>query len=167
MTRGGGPVSSLPSMWCRATGWAGTQAKPGRSLVCSGRTLVTPEPTGEVSGGALTWVRLPHPRFTHHDQAWGHGARFEAEEAALSADIVDRCAAVHILARGTPELVAGWFTIPADKILEVPHPSYAGAYEDFITREQARHELGLWPDETTGNRVPSAATSPARSSMPC
>jgi glycosyltransferase involved in cell wall biosynthesis len=43
--------------------------------------------------------------------------------------------------------VSGWFAIPTDKVLEVPHPSYAGAYEDFITREQARHELGLWPDE--------------------
>jgi glycosyltransferase involved in cell wall biosynthesis len=90
------------------------------------------------AGGRLVW--------TVHNIV-PHGARFEAEEAALSADIVDRCAAVHILARRTPELVAGWFTIPADKILEVPHPSYAGAYEDFITREQARHELGLWPDE--------------------
>jgi len=90
------------------------------------------------AGGRLVW--------TVHNIV-PHGARFEAEEAALSADIVERCTAVHVLARGTPVLVSGWFAIPPDKVLEVPHPSYAGAYEDFITREQARHELGLWPDE--------------------
>jgi len=90
------------------------------------------------AGGRLAW--------TVHNIV-PHGARFEAEEAALSADIVDRCTAVHVLAAGTPELVADWFAIPADKILQVPHPSYVGAYEDFITRDQARHELGLWPDE--------------------
>ena len=90
------------------------------------------------AGGRLVW--------TVHNIV-PHGARFEAEEAALSADIVERCTAVHVLARGTPQLVSGWFAIPQAKVLEVPHPSYAGAYEDFITREQARHELGLWPDE--------------------
>jgi beta-1,4-mannosyltransferase len=90
------------------------------------------------AGGRLVW--------TVHNIV-PHGARFEAEEAALSADIVERCTAVHVLARRTPQLVSGWFAIPPDKVLEVPHPSYAGAYEDFVTREQARHELGLWPDE--------------------
>lgn len=76
-----------------------------------------------------------------------HGARFEAEEAALSAAVVERCSVVHVMAEGTPQLVADWFRIPADKVLQVAHPSYAGAYEDVVTREQARHELGLWPDE--------------------
>jgi glycosyltransferase involved in cell wall biosynthesis len=89
-------------------------------------------------GGRLVW--------TIHNIV-PHGARFEAEEAALSADIVERCSAVHVLAADTRRLVADWFAIPAERVLHVPHPSYRGAYEDFVTREQARHELGLWPDE--------------------
>ena len=89
-------------------------------------------------GGRLVW--------TIHNII-PHGARFEAEEAALSAEIVDRCSAVHVLAANTRELVADWFAVPAERILHVPHPSYRGAYEDYVTRQRARHELGLWPDE--------------------
>ena len=76
-----------------------------------------------------------------------HGTRFEEEEARLSADVVERCDVVHTLAAATPAIVAPWFRIPPEKILQVPHPSYTGAYEDRITREQARHELGLSPDD--------------------
>jgi beta-1,4-mannosyltransferase len=90
------------------------------------------------AGGRLAW--------TVHN-ILPHGTRFEEEEARLSADIVERCDVIHTMAARTPEIVAPWFTIPPDKILQVPHPSYAGAYEDRISREQARHELGLWPNE--------------------
>jgi len=90
------------------------------------------------AGGRLVW--------TVHNIV-PHGAQFEAEEGALSAEIVERSSAVHVMAAKTPDLVANWFAIPPEKILHVPHPSYAGAYEDVVTREQARHELGLWPDE--------------------
>lgn len=90
------------------------------------------------AGGRLAW--------TVHNIV-PHGAEFEAEEGALSAEIVARSSVVHVMATGTPGIVADWFSIPDEKILLVPHPSYAGAYEDVVTREQARHELGLWPDE--------------------
>ena len=90
------------------------------------------------AGGQLVW--------TVHN-ILPHGTRFEAEEAQLSADVVDRCDVVHTMAAGTPEFVAPWFRIPTAKILQIPHPSYIGAYEDRISREQARHELGIWPDE--------------------
>jgi beta-1,4-mannosyltransferase len=90
------------------------------------------------AGGRLAW--------TVHNII-PHGALFEAEESALSADIIERCAAVHVMAAGTSALVADYFAIPAEKVLHVPHPSYAGAYEDVVSREQARHELGIWPDE--------------------
>jgi beta-1,4-mannosyltransferase len=90
------------------------------------------------AGGRLMW--------TVHN-ILPHAARFEDEEARLSADIVERCEIVHTMAATTPEIVAPWFRIPPEKVLQVPHPSYIGAYEDRISREQARHELGLGPDE--------------------
>jgi len=90
------------------------------------------------AGGRLVW--------TVHNIV-PHGAAYEAEEGALSQEIVERASAVHVMAARTPDFVAEWFAIPTEKILQVPHPSYAGAYEDVVTREQARHELGLWPDE--------------------
>jgi glycosyltransferase involved in cell wall biosynthesis len=90
------------------------------------------------AGGRIAW--------TVHN-ILPHAARFEDEEARLSADIVERSAVVHTMATRTPEIVAPWFTIPPEKILQVPHPSYLRAYEDRIGRDQARHELGLWPGE--------------------
>jgi beta-1,4-mannosyltransferase len=90
------------------------------------------------AGGRLAW--------TVHN-ILPHGARFEDEEARLSADVIERCDVVHTMAASTPGIVAPWFRIPPEKILQVPHPSYIGAYEDRISREQARHELGLLPDE--------------------
>lgn len=91
------------------------------------------------AGGRLAW--------TVHN-ILPHAARFEDEEAQLSADIAERCDVIHTMAGATPEIVAPWFALPPEKILRVPHPSYLGAYEDRISREQARHELGFSPDET-------------------
>src|SRR6185295_6566481 len=43
--------------------------------------------------------------------------------------------------------VAPLYDLPAERIFHVPHPSYRGAYEDHVSRLDARHELGLMPDE--------------------
>jgi beta-1,4-mannosyltransferase len=91
------------------------------------------------AGGRLAW--------TVHN-ILPHATRFEDEEARLSADVAERCDVIHTMAAATPEIVAPWFRIPPEKVLQVPHPSYIGAYEDRISREQARHELRIGPDET-------------------
>jgi glycosyltransferase involved in cell wall biosynthesis len=90
------------------------------------------------AGGRIVW--------TVHNIV-PHGTRFEDDEIRLQTAILERCDIVHVMAERTAEHVAPWFRIPPEKILHVPHPSYAGAYEDFVSREQARHELGLLPDE--------------------
>jgi beta-1,4-mannosyltransferase len=76
-----------------------------------------------------------------------HDAVFDDQEAWLRGEVAARADIVHILAANTVELVAPHFTIPADRVLSVPHPSYIGAYEDLVSREQARHLLGIMPDE--------------------
>ena len=90
-------------------------------------------------GGHVVW--------TAHN-AIPHDARRPLLEATLQQGIVDRATFVHVLAARTPTDVAQWFTIPPDKVVHVPHPSYRGAYLDSQSREQARLELGLEPDET-------------------
>lgn len=90
------------------------------------------------TGGRIVW--------TIHN-ILPHGARFEAEEGRLRAAVAERATVLHVLAAGTPEHVAPYFRIPRDRLVHVPHPSYAGAYEDHVGRDQARHELGLMPDE--------------------
>jgi glycosyltransferase involved in cell wall biosynthesis len=77
-----------------------------------------------------------------------HDASRPSLEAALQQGIVDRATFVHTLSANTPAEVADWFSIPADKVVHVPHSSYRGAYQDMLSREQARWELGIETDET-------------------
>jgi glycosyltransferase involved in cell wall biosynthesis len=90
------------------------------------------------AGGHVAWTI--HNVLPHH-------TRFEDEEVQLSVDVVERSDVIHVLAERTVELVRPRFVIPGDKVLRVPHPAYTGAYEDRVTREEARHQLGIWPDE--------------------
>ncbi|MFL5680050.1 MAG: glycosyltransferase [Chloroflexota bacterium] len=91
------------------------------------------------AGGAVAW--------TVHN-VLPHGAAMPALEAALQQAIVDRATVVHVMSTNASAEVAEWFTIPADKVLHVPHPNYVGAYVDSISREAARWELDLPPDDT-------------------
>jgi glycosyltransferase involved in cell wall biosynthesis len=90
------------------------------------------------SGGRIAW--------TVHN-VLPHGARFEDEEARLATGVIERSDLIHVLAPTTAAHVGGWYRLPEDKLLTVEHPSYIGAYEDWVTRERARHDLGIMPDE--------------------
>jgi glycosyltransferase involved in cell wall biosynthesis len=90
------------------------------------------------TGGRIAW--------TVHN-ILPHESRFDAEEARLCGEVASRADVVHVMAERTPELVAPFFELPRDRLLVVPHMSYIGAYEDHTSRLDARHELGLMPDE--------------------
>jgi len=89
-------------------------------------------------GGRIAW--------TIHN-ALPHDVRFEDEAVAVRRGVVERAVMVHALAASTQAATAPWFEIPADRLVVIPHPSYAGVYPATATREAARFELGLWPDE--------------------
>ncbi|HXG27143.1 MAG TPA: glycosyltransferase [Candidatus Binatia bacterium] len=103
-----------------------------------GRAFLASLDAYRAEGGRVVW--------TVHN-ILPHETRYEAAEIALVNGVIERSDVVHVLTAGTPELVAPWYSIPADKVLHVPHPSYRGAYADFVSRQDARHELGLGGDE--------------------
>jgi glycosyltransferase involved in cell wall biosynthesis len=76
-----------------------------------------------------------------------HAARYEAQEKRLRGEVAKRVDVVHVMVSATPDLVAPYFELPRDRILHVPHPNYLGAYPDFVSREQARADLELAPDD--------------------
>jgi beta-1,4-mannosyltransferase len=76
-----------------------------------------------------------------------HDGRYMDEEARLSTEVAARSEVIHVLVERTAELVAPHFELPGDRLLHVPHMSYLGAYEDHVSRADARHDLGLLPDE--------------------
>jgi glycosyltransferase involved in cell wall biosynthesis len=89
-------------------------------------------------GGRLVW--------TIHN-ILPHEARSEAAESALAAEVASRADVIHVLSARTPDHVAPYFHVPRDRVLHVPHASYAGAYEAHVSRLAARHELELGPDD--------------------
>jgi glycosyltransferase involved in cell wall biosynthesis len=91
------------------------------------------------AGGRLAWTVhnvLPHDSVRPDD------------EAALQRAILDRADAVHVLAAGTAAAVAGYFALPLERTFHVPHPSYVGAYETTLSREEARYQLDIDVDDT-------------------
>jgi glycosyltransferase involved in cell wall biosynthesis len=89
-------------------------------------------------GGRIAW--------TIHN-ALPHDVRYEDEAVRVRRGVVGRAVMVHALAASTPAAAAPWFEVPADRLVVIPHPSYAGVYPATASREAARFELGLWPDE--------------------
>lgn len=90
------------------------------------------------AGGRLVW--------TVHN-ILPHEMRWERLEVELCAGVAARADVIHILAAATRELVAPYYELPPERVLHIPHPSYAGAYDDAMSRLEARHELGLQPDD--------------------
>jgi glycosyltransferase involved in cell wall biosynthesis len=77
-----------------------------------------------------------------------HDSVFEDMDMDLQQRVLELCDAVHIMSERTEELCAAWFAgAPTEKIC-VPHPSYHGAYPDYIGRADARMQLGISPGET-------------------
>ncbi|MEQ7011146.1 glycosyltransferase [Actinopolymorpha sp. B17G11] len=77
-----------------------------------------------------------------------HETRFPDLEAELRQGVVDAVERVHVMSPRTRELVAPWFDIPEAKLLPVPHPAYHDVYPSWMSRRQARAELGLAPEVT-------------------
>jgi glycosyltransferase involved in cell wall biosynthesis len=90
------------------------------------------------AGGRLVW--------TVHN-VLPHDSVRPADEVALQQAILDRADAVHILAADTPAAVAGYFALPPGRTFHVPHPSYVGAYETTLSREEARYQLDIDVDD--------------------
>jgi beta-1,4-mannosyltransferase len=91
------------------------------------------------AGGRLAW--------TVHN-VLPHDSVRPVDEAALQQAILDRADAVHLLAADTAAAVGDRFALPAGRMFHVPHPSYLGAYETTLSREEARYQLDLDADAT-------------------
>jgi glycosyltransferase involved in cell wall biosynthesis len=72
-----------------------------------------------------------------------HDARYPDLELELRQRVVELVDLVHVMSPRTRALVSPLFTLPTDRTFQVPHPSYAGVYPQWMSRSQARAELGL------------------------
>ncbi|WP_221585415.1 glycosyltransferase [Microbacterium sp. G2-8] len=78
-----------------------------------------------------------------------HDTRFPRTAILLHSELAQIADAVHVLTAHTVEAARDTYEIPADKVIEIPHSSYAGVYGSPVSRTAARTELGFG-DEKTG-----------------
>lgn len=89
-------------------------------------------------GGKVVW--------TVHN-VYPHDAQFVDEEIALQQGLAERADAVHVMANATVAAMEGLLSVDSRKTVIAPHPSYVGAYEDYVARADARAALGIDGDE--------------------
>lgn len=76
-----------------------------------------------------------------HDSAWPE------QDLSIRRLLVDKCDVIHVMAAQSVDEAAPHFALPTGKLVHAPHPSYLGAYPDFVSRSEARFELGIAEDE--------------------
>lgn len=72
-----------------------------------------------------------------HDTAWPD------KDLELRRLLIDAADAIHVMSFGSIDALEAVVDLPRDKVIVVPHPSYVGAYPDFVSRIEARGEFGL------------------------
>ncbi len=90
------------------------------------------------AGGKLVW--------TAHN-LYPHDSKFVDVDLALQQAIADKADVVHVMANATGTALADHMSIDDSKVVVAPHPSYEGAYENYLSRPEARQSLGLDADE--------------------
>lgn len=92
------------------------------------------------AGSLLLW--------TVHN-ALPHDSKFEEADVELRRRVVERSGRVHVMSEATVDAVAPWFSLDPARTFTVGHPSYAGVYPSWMSRAQARYELGIEADAVT------------------
>ncbi|MBG6083517.1 glycosyltransferase [Zhihengliuella flava] len=90
------------------------------------------------SGGRLLWT--VHNLVTHD-------AVYVDAELRLQQLIADSAWRIHVMHESTASLTQDFVRLEDAKTFVIPHPAYLGAYEDYITRAEARETLQIDPDE--------------------
>jgi glycosyltransferase involved in cell wall biosynthesis len=91
-----------------------------------------------IRGGCLLW--------TVHN-ALPHECSFRTLEIELARLLADTSDVIHVMDESTPANLRDLYSLPADKIEFVPHPSYFGVYANTISRVHARERLGVLDHE--------------------
>ena len=93
---------------------------------------------GQKRGVQLVWTihnKLPHE------------VSFLKEELELISFLLERAVAIHTLSPGTETAVSDLYRVPPEKIMNVPHASFLGVYDQSITRAEAREFWSLNEDD--------------------
>lgn len=71
-----------------------------------------------------------------------HKCLFPEVEARFRSDLAELVDVIHVMAEETISETLAHYELPESKIVQVPHPSYVGAYPDHLDRSYVRFEMG-------------------------
>lgn len=119
------------------------------SFVLSGATSSS-EAARMASGALKKMERLKedgfHVVYTLHNKI-SHDALFLDAELFLQQGIIDLADTIHSMSFSALDSIGEFATVPRDKVIVAPHPTYEGVYPRFLSRGECRRSLGLDPDE--------------------
>jgi len=96
---------------------------------------------------------IKHAQNAGHKIVWtvhnklSHNSLFRSEEYILRSALAEQADVIHIMNPDSADICAPEYNLPPEKLLSVEHPSYCGVYGDYVSKEAARLQLGLAPDE--------------------
>jgi len=76
-----------------------------------------------------------------------HDSILQNEQTRLRMELIKRCDVIHTMCEQTVELAKSFYSIPKEKIICVPHPSYEDYYPIHSEKLDARYQLGIDGDE--------------------
>ncbi len=72
-----------------------------------------------------------------------HTCSMPEEEYRLRKLLADKVDVLHILTKETVKYTEKLYPLPDEKIIYHPHPSYVDSYSNFISKSEARYDLGF------------------------
>lgn len=76
-----------------------------------------------------------------------HDTSRPEKDVALRQVLVEAADIVHVMAPNTVAELSEHVELSEARTIHVPHAAYSGAYPDFVSRAEARSELGMEPDD--------------------
>ena len=76
-----------------------------------------------------------------------HDANLQDCQIKLRVELIKRCDIIHTMCEDTVQLSEAFFSIPEEKIVTVPHPTYETFYPNQYSELESRFQLGINYDE--------------------
>jgi glycosyltransferase involved in cell wall biosynthesis len=75
-----------------------------------------------------------------------HDAILHDIQTELRMKLVEQCDVIHVMNKETNSMADAFFSIPEDKTIHIPHPTYEGYYPNLTTKNESRFNLNLSND---------------------
>ncbi len=90
--------------------------------------------------GGIKFVWTIHNRLPHE-------CRFVDVEVDFRAQLAATADLLHVMSAAAIDELRDLYPVPAERVVVIPHPSYATAYPDYVRQPDARSRLGIEHDE--------------------